>query len=355
MMLLKMELRKIWKPKILIIIFLMGFLFYFLYLRLPLGDLEGFPRQQYNLMLEWTKKYGTQMDREEYGNVLCGLRTSLGVTDEKADINTLYGYSNYNATVNTLMCYKESYEKYTGDLDEELFTSEQIKRIRDIIQNNKLGFLPDYIKENDTRYWGFVSVFVLLSVIILIAPAAAADKMSDMRPLQFSAKCGRKIMNTQLLAALLSAVLMVVLEIAVFGAMYAGMGRWNFWNNPISSLFGYEASFYWFDLNFGQYFMFILLLIVLLALGAVGIVFSLSCFSRNYIALMLRIILVFILFVILSNSCINNLLGLNNALYKLTNIKGIQIYAGVSVFLAGAGTSLLTLRFFRRQGERQAD
>ena len=84
-----------------------------------------------------------------------------------------------------------------------------------------------------------------------------------------------------------------------------------------------------------------LLLIVLFAKGAAGITLSLSCFSKNYISLMLKVIPVFLLLDVLCNQCISHLFDFNNLLYRLTGVKGAL----------GAAFRFVTLKYMRTSDE----
>lgn len=340
-MVLKMELKKIWKPKILLIIVVIGFLFGFLFLEFPLTYFpNGHPAvEQYQLMQDWTKKYGVEMNSEEYKDALQKLKDELGVTDGKADGSALISYASeedayLQQAANALYEYELRYKELDDSLEENLFAPAEQIRVRDIIQNKKRdGILPYEIMGNAMEYWRWVSVFIVLSVMVLLAPAVTKDTLTGVRTLQYSSKHGRKILNTQLLAAILSAIGIAVLEVFIFVVFYMKHGTFQFWDNPINSFF--FGDIYWFDLSFGQYLLVILLLIALFTGGTAGVAFFLSCFSRNYISLMLKIIPVFFVLGMLSNKCITYLFSFQNPLYGLTGLKGVEVYVGVTVLLLG--------------------
>lgn len=127
----------------------------------------------------------------------------------------------------------------------------------------------------------------------------------------------------------------------IFAACYAKLGTWQFWNHPINSF--YEGDVYWFDISFGQYLLIILLLAVFFSGSVAGVAFSLSCFSRNYISLILKMIPAFILLAFLSNQCVVYLFSFDNLIYKLTGIKGVEMIAAVLCCLIGATFSLAAL------------
>lgn len=349
-MLLKMELKKIWQLKILLIIIAIGLLFGFLFLELPLRYFpNGHPaEEQYQLMLDWTEKYGTQMDDAEYRDALEELKKELGVTDENADGTAMIDYASKSNEylqqyAGALFEYELRYQRLNENLEEAVYNSVQQIRVEDILQNEKRnGILPYEIMGNAFEYWRWVSVFMLLSVIVFLAPTDIKDRLTGVRKLQYTSKRGRVILKTQFFASLLSAIGIILLEFLVFGLLFARLGTWHFGNNPINSFF--YGVVYWFDLSFGQFLLLILLLIVLFTVGTIGITISFSCFSRNYISLMLKIIPAFLLLAYLSNSCIIYFFSFTNPLYLITGIKGIEICVGVIVLLIGITLGLIALK-----------
>lgn len=350
-MLLKLELKKIWNPKILLIIIAIGLLFGFLFLEFPLRYFpNGYPaEEQYQLMLDWTEKYGAQMDDAEYKDALEKLKKELGVTDENADATAMIDYASKSNEylqqyAGALFEYEIRYERLNDNLEEGSYHSAEQMRVEDIIKNEKFdGILPYEIMGNAFEYWRWVSVFMLFSVMVFLAPTVIKDTLTGVRKLQYTSKRGRAILKTQLLASLLSAIGLILLELLVFGSLFARLGTWRFWNNPINSF--YYGEVFWFDLSFGQFLLSILLLIVLFTVGSVGFIIFFSCFSRNYISLMLKMIPAFLLLAFLSNSGISYSFSFTNPLYLITGIKGIEICVGAIVLLIGIMLGLIALKY----------
>lgn len=362
-MLLKMELKKIWKPWILLVIAGMGLLFGFLFLEFPLNYFPNGPQceEQYRLMQEWAEKYGTEMDLAEYRDASEELKKMLGVTDGTADGDALISYAADSSEylqqwASALYEYEKRYEILNQNINENVYTGAEQIRVEDVIRNEKRdGILPYEAMGNAFEYWRWVLVFLVFSVMVLLAPNVTKDALTGVYKLQYASKRGRNIIRTQFFAAVLSAFGIVILEIMIFAACYAKLGTWQFWNHPINSF--YEGDVYWFDISFGQYLLFILLLAVFFSGSAAGIVFSLSCFSRNYISLILKMIPAFILLAFLSNQCVIYLFSFDNLIYKLTGIKGVEMIAAVLCCLIGAAFSLAAVNskeeanYYRKSGK----
>lgn len=144
-MVLKMEFKKIWNLKILLIIAVMGLLFGFLFLEFPLNYFPNGPQceQQYKLMHEWTKKYGTTMDKTEYKDALQTLKNRIGVTDAIANGSDLIGCGDEYSqqTASALDDYEFRYKVLNDNLKENLYTPAEQIRVKDIINNKKgMGF-----------------------------------------------------------------------------------------------------------------------------------------------------------------------------------------------------------------------
>lgn len=356
MMLLKMELKKIWKPEILCILAAAGLVYGFLFLEFPLRYFPNGPQceAEYRLMQEWAEKYGTAMDAAEYRDAKKELAERLGVTDETADGSALISYAAegdeyLQQWAGALYEYELRYKILADRLSEQMYRPAEQVRVKDIIQKEKRdGILPYEAMGNAAEYWRWVSVFILLSVMVLLAPGVTRDMLTGVCSLQYTSKCGRSVLKTQMAAAGLSAAAVVLVETVIFAVFYAGLGTWRFWNHPVNSF--YHGAVYWFDVSFGQYLLFMLLLMVLFAGGAAGAAWALSCFSSNYISLMLKIIPVFLLLGFLCNQCICGLFDFNSLPYKIIGVKGVELYIGAAALVIGMGAGFLALKYKSLEG-----
>lgn len=350
-MLLKMELKKIWKIKVLAIITAIGLLFGFLFLEFPLRYFpNGHPAiEQYHLMSDWSQKYGPELDQKEASHATAVLQTKLGMTGTDADIDELMSSaadrSEYlQQWAGALYAYELRFQELRNIVKSPAYySSPQRDRAAYMLKHEKQqGIMPYEVPIHAAEYWKWVCVFIVLSIMILLAPVVTKDVLTDVRRLQYTSKQGRNILKTQLLAALLSAVGIMLLELLLFGVLYAGLGTGQFFGNPINSFF--YGPVYWFDLTFGQYLLILLLFVVMLAFSAAGAAFFFSCFSRNYISLMLKIIPAFTLLAVLSILGTTRFLSFDNLMSTLTGIKGIELYAPAAALLTGIALCLAALK-----------
>ncbi|MCI8647199.1 MAG: hypothetical protein HFE76_10550 [Firmicutes bacterium] len=349
-MLLKLELKKIWNPKILLFLLLAGLLFGFLFLEQSLRYFPNGPvaAAQYQLMELWTEEYGTQLDEKEHADAAERLKKELGVTDPAVDSDALDEYAKDSGELQqqwagALYAYDIRKDELKSVLKNPAHTTAQKERASYMLKEDKKnGIIPYEVPQHATEYWRWISVFITLSVMLLLAPAVTRDTLTGVRRLQYTSRRGRKILRTQFSAMLLSATGITLVELLVFGVLYLCLGPWHFHSSPINSFF--YGLMYWFDLSFGQYLGCILLIMVLLAAGGAGTAFFFSCFSRTYISLMLKIIPVFVLLAALGAKGIGWLFSFDNPMNMMTGITGIELYAAAAAFAAGMALSLIALK-----------
>lgn len=362
MRLIKFEFMKIWRPSVLLALLVLGLVFGYMFLAFPLQHFpNGHPdTESYLLMEQWMEKYGDTMDETEYMDAVleknaleneantfikassqfsnAGIHSyeewsvvNVQETDwtenELAANNVFYSaegaWLGYRMAVleNALDAYDIRYSAL--DATDKKYTITELVRITDLISGNKLdGIMPYVVIGNLQAYsqWGIT--FILLSVLILLVPTITRDRLVNLRELQWSSKCGRKIQNAQFMAMMLSVIVLVVIELAVLIAAYSTLGTQVFWKMPINSFF--YSEIYWFDLTYGQYVWCILGIVGLLSLGTMGITFVLSRYSGNYISLLFKSVPIFVLLALLSKEVIRNLFSFNNKLSALTGIVGIE-------------------------------
>lgn len=96
-------------------------------------------------------------------------------------------------------------------------------------------------------------------------------------------------------AALLSGLLLALLNCAVYLGPILATGALRFWNCTLVSVWN-DFSFPWFDWTYGQYLLVLLGMTFLLTLAASGFTVVLSWFSGSYVAMLLKAIpLIFVL------------------------------------------------------------
>ena len=196
--------------------------------------------------------------------------------------------------------------------------------------------------ENTVAYSVNLAILSVLAVLTLVSPLIVTDRARHVHLLQYTAKHGRKILQKQLIAVLLSAFMLTTLLLAVFGAIYGTNGTWVFWNSGLTSFL--NSSIFWYEITYGQYIIIYIVLLYILCLGTAALAFVLSRHSRNLITLILKLILVFGSLVFLCSLAFINPFSLGHILYRKTGIPGMEPAICVLVLLAGLALSLYFVR-----------
>ena len=346
MALLKWELRKIWRPGILAAIALLGLFFYDIrpgfYLE-HFRDGSDFGGTQFQLASGWLERYGTTMEpaeRAELGGQLAELEAEFarqvtelpgaaeaGITDyasfqswrEKYDDHSrageaeeaasqLYWAIYYDTNMNMVESLVEFMERYDalaagasavdwgGYIEEPSPASAgSIERVQAVEAGpNAFGFLPPCVIQSTNSFFHYFAIWCVFSAVLLLSPTLVRDRLHGTRAMQWTACRGRKILDVQMGAALLSGLLLTLLNTAVYLGPFLSTGALRFWDCPLTGV--WSRTFPWFDWSYGQYLLALSLLALLLVLAAAGSTVVLSQYSETYVAMLLKAIpLIFVL------------------------------------------------------------
>ncbi|GHU43471.1 hypothetical protein FACS1894111_09120 [Clostridia bacterium] len=166
--------------------------------------------------------------------------------------------------------------------------------------------------ENTTQYAQNLVALLMLLSLLCFAPLLTSDRVRKIHLLQYTAKQGRKIIGKQLLAVLISSILLTTTLFLVFGGIYAQNDTQLFWNNYVSSFNGMMTSI---PLTFGQYVIVICIMMYLMGIAVSVVAFLLSRFAANYIVLLAGLIPTFVVSVMLCDKLFfNPLNGFKNGI-----------------------------------------
>lgn len=345
------ELKKIWRPGILAVLLLLGFVFYTMYLSFYIKYFPNSPQYsgEFQVAEEWVREYGTSLEPEEETeivnmklpeleadanryvaqNELCqkyGLTTFVDfemfydeyvngvqgdLTEEQqsfyADAQRIQNYlhweetSNIEGRIRATQNYTEYYEKWqSGALDmlSNVYDEDAGEREHIHAQNTFIGadaawrnILPGELPRETSTYFAFLLVWMVLSDFLLISPLLVRDRMRGMRALQWSSRRGRKILNAQFAAVMLSALLLTTLNLLIFGGLFATKGTYVFADCRMFSFMGTMLS--WVNWTYGSWCVVLIVLCYLASLSFAALEFFLSQYSANYVAMLLKIIPLF--------------------------------------------------------------
>jgi len=338
------ELKKIWRPGILLMIGLLGAMYYYIFPSFYITYFSNGPtaEAEFELASGWLAQYGSTMEPSERteleGQLAEEIRQfnehlpEIPVTDqmdaagiqdyatfetvreahyaqrgERADMdaeylfNTIMNNSNYYK-IRALENYIANYDWHDENSREEDFSAgpaSQRERVLALEQGPR-GFLPDCVVTSTTEYAQHLAVWVVLSVVLLLSPTLVRDRLNRTRAMQWASRRGRRVLHSQFAAGLCSAVGLTVVNLVIYTIPLLGRGPQVFWNCP---LFNWSRSIYtWFDGTYGQYLLFLLGLLGLLGIAAGGLTLFLSQYSGNYISMLLKAIPLFLVVGVLFGS-----------------------------------------------------
>ena len=132
----------------------------------------------------------------------------------------------------------------------------------------------------------------LIQITFHYPPTLVRDRLRKIQPMQWSARAGRKILHTQMGAALLSALVLTAVNLTVYAVPFLMKGPLRFADCGLDGLWAWGTP--WFDWTYGTYLLVLAAMILLLSLGAAGLTVFLSLYSGNYVSMLLKALPLFI-------------------------------------------------------------
>lgn len=387
---IKEELRKIWRPGMLMVLIVMGAVYYMMFMEFYIRFFPNGPHYEgeFDTARQMKEAYGTSISEEEMADfVTCipllqkeadryvadseagrryGLKTyeqygefrqkiyeDIGAGEQAADKNENYAdcmildnYLQSEATDNIegrlyAACLFEAEYRRAQELEAEWEGEEYSRKEQEHARQLFFGkdkkwqnILPWEVIQAAGAYGGRLLVWVCLSVCLLLSPLMVHDRMAGMRPLQYSSRHGRKIYRSQLAAVMLSAFLLTTVNIVLFGGIFASNGTAVFFPCRMYSFMGTQYS--WPDWTHGTWCLALAVMCYLTAAGTAGAVFFLSKSSTNYVGMMLKMVPLFIALAVLCPKMTEDAFYYQNELYRYTGIPYIEFICAAALTAAGA-------------------
>lgn len=400
---LREELKKIWRPGILIAIVFFGVVFYWMFLQF---SISYFPNGPYNEELfriasEMVDTYGTSLEAEAFEEFAATLSELEAEADEYILANAVaqeYGITNYteylafSEEANEITRYSEDkndpaqikYAAYriilnyltsseTNNIHGRIFATEMyVSEYKywqangvDILSRSKLSIntekeyenakelffgtdntwqniMPSEIVQTTGTYFSYLLVWMVLSLCILLSPVLVRDRMHKMRPIQWSSRRGRGILKAQSAAVMLSTFALTSINLLIFGSLFLTNGTAVFAECKMFS-FMMTTGYSWLNWSYGTWCVVLIVICYLVSIGVSGAVLFLSNYSGNYITMLLKLIPLFVAIAIVSTKLIDYAFYYNNALYMLTNIPMIECAITAIILVVGIMMSVISI------------
>lgn len=400
---LKEELKKIWRPGMVLALVLLGSIYYTMFLHFYI---QYFPNgSQYEGMFEVAKQmlktYGTSLSESEMAEFESGIPllqkeadryVAESETGRKYGLKTYEQYSRFwqkvlqeaaeskegadrkkeyaDAMILGNYLQGEGTDNIEGRLSASSLFAAQYdaeKNCRDIQpgisytkkerEHAKQAFfgsgeawqniLPPEVPQAAGCYAGRLLVWICLSVCLMLSPLSVRDRMSRMMPLQYSSRCGRKIYKSQLAAVMLSAILLTTASIALFGAIFAVNGTSVFFPCRMYSFM--SGAFCWPQWTHGTWCLVLAAMCYLTAAGTAGTVFFLARGCGNYIGMMLKVVPLFVAMAVLCPKIMEDAFYYQNELYQYTKLPYSELICAAAVFAAGVLLCLIGSRRVKKE------
>ena len=343
MALLKWELRKIWRPGILAAILLLGAVYYWMFPQFYIEHFCNGPQAEaeFDLAADWVEEYGPILEPEERAELdgqlaeeiaafdtqiaaipeaaavgltdyaafcsfredyLDGTQENSGEADMEVEylLNRVYGGTNWyriKVLIDTMETYDTQDEylalsisnwKELGDYPEAM-----LQRRKELAASElRHSLLPASVQLSTREYGMDLAVWCVLSAVLLLSPTLVRDRLRNTRPMQWASRRGRAILNTQMGAALLSALALTAINLTVYAIPFLAQGPLQFAACGLGGFLGWGTP--WFDWSYGTYLLVLTGLLLALSLGTAGLTVFLSQYSGNYIAMLLKAVPLFV-------------------------------------------------------------
>jgi hypothetical protein len=357
------EMKKIfdWKKVLILIgicliIFQLYIKFYFVHFP------NGTDKYSYDITAQMIKDYGNEMDEAEFDHFIGLYEQKLRaanqyiqsdaqfidagitsfqqfITDTQSGKLVNYAFEQRQDMFHDLYARKdlvEDYENYEKRIFVVQPVPSQEARIQEVKDNSRVTSIFSYqVMEHYTKIISYTAIMILLSLMLMLTPIYISDRRKKLHILQYTSKIGRSLFKRKLAASLISAFLIITVELGVIFAFYSTNNTQMFFASRINSVFNNLIS--WYDLTFFQYILLTVAAIYALGLFITLIVAFLSSLVVNYTTLIgLQVPIAYALLG----------LGLNLLLEQMTNVRFLQLVEPLCyIGLLGAGVLTIYVKW----------
>ena len=323
MSLLGQELKKIWRPGILVGIVLLGLIYYYMFPSFYIEHFSNGPSAQdeFDLSVEWVAQYGPTLEPEERAELDSRLAEEIAIFDrqlEEIPEAAAVGVTDYN-----------SFQTFSGRRDHDEMEMQAERKIRNRTNCDTISIIQhmleryddprDYLQQHDyfesytpqekaqmlavnswprsllsgsvmdstDYYLKYLAQWTAISVILLLSPTLVRDRLRRTRPLQWASRRGRRILHTQLAAGLVSALLLSAMNMTVYAIPFLAQGPLALKDCPLGNSV-WAVGTPWFNWTYGQYLAVLAGMVLALGLGIGAVTLFLSRFSDNYVSMLLK-------------------------------------------------------------------
>lgn len=313
------ELKKIWRPGILVGVILLGLIYYYMFPSFYIEHFSNGPsaQEEFNLSVEWVARYGPTLEPEERAELDSQLAeeiakfnrrlekfpeaVAVGITDytsfraaDQSDENTQLMWdirdgTNYYTIENiqqmTELCDLQRDYRGQPEFFQYYTPKEQAQMLA--VDSWPKSLLSRSVMDSTNSYLKYLAQWTAISVILLLSPTLVRDRLRRTRPLQWSSRRGRRVLHTQLAAGLVSALLLSVVNVTAYAIPFLAQGPLALRDCPLGNSV-WDTGIPWFNWTYGQYLAILTGMVLTLGIGIGAVTLFLSRFSDNYVSMLLK-------------------------------------------------------------------
>ncbi len=297
---------------------LLAFVNTVLYLLLIEFHIEYFPNgrpalDSYNIGIEMIDKYGTDFDEEEFLDFKKTYENQLDQANEylqsnkefvDGDIESYQDFKEFDNEASNALRNKVFHEERVDifwELQErerliEFFegkeksldaykqnaTDAQVAKFDELLEARHFQVYTEVVIQNYKEYIFNVAIVILLSIILMISPGILRDRTRQLIDLQYTAKKGRNLYKTKIMAGLITSFMMITVLLVVYMSIYSLNNTSKYFNIPVHM---FIADHKWYDPTFFQYILLTILAIYILGIVTSLVAMSFSSIVPNFITL----------------------------------------------------------------------
>ncbi|MDR2569856.1 MAG: hypothetical protein LBD23_06110 [Oscillospiraceae bacterium] len=268
----------------------------------------------------------------------------------------LFGYSDFRLDlIDNMFNDPQAFDDYVAEVVDRNFAwhgvaSDGIDRIREIYYSDDILYMVPELRIDAALY--HLTVLILGSLFILVAPVVTRDNMSGVRSLQYSSKTGRKVLTIQFIAVIVSALVVTIAIVGGLLYLYLTTVLHPFLGSGLHSIFK-PNMFNWFTGTFLQFYILVGLMLIGFALAITVFLFVISKISKNYITMLLITIPLIVLLFNLAMPLFRYPFAIFTAdgftFYRMIPVPFIEAYILIALFLVAVIPSGLLLMKQKRE------
>lgn len=365
------EMKKLLSLKMIVLVAVLNVLFYLMFIQF---FFEYFPngrpdKDTYKVVIEMQQQYGLELDETEFEQFKLSYHERVQEAEQlmhddpqfkKAGISTyeafremdvfsdnkewdeLHRYAMLNPGIDLfwelqgreylIEQYERRLERPYANLSNE--DAAALQRMDEMVASGTLNTIfPSMIYDNFKNVIFYVYAISIVSILLIVSPIFLRDRRSRVVHLQHASRIGRSLFRSKLIAALLSAVLIISIQLGCIFLLYSQQpGIELFYEAPINSAFNFP--YFWYDLTFAQFIMLTVAVLYVLGLITALAAAFFSSISANYMALVaLQIPYIYLITQPLSRVLIEELIMLYSPKYAQPLAYGL-FFAIVASLLA---------------------